>query len=870
MMQKHLYILIMLLLSARLALAQQKYEYWMDNDYPSRTVVSSSDTNISIDVDISKLLPGVHFFQFRSTANGTEWGGTSRSIFWIPDVGKGNNSYSKYEYWIDNNYDGRTVINSNTISSSLNVDISNLSPGIHFFNFRTQVEELWSGISRYLFLVHDKKVYQKDLSTIEYWIDNNIQSATKQEITDSVIVITVDISDLTKGDIHTFNYYGLSSNGERWLFDSYEFSPVPLPLVPTPVVTHSGDTITISDGENPDTEYPIEYYYTTDGSKPNKISTKYDGPFVVTRNCALKVTGVQYAHDYSEIAELTVDWFKVANPVVSQSGKMLTISTTTPDASIYYKIGEGDEHVYSEPIRLPNQSKVLITGKRDGYNDSETITYQPRAVKSATPVVSYDGRYLKLSSNEGGVKFYYTVDDTPPTDSLDVATEAIAYDGRLIIEKMCTVRAVAIIDSMNVSDVNEYPIEYLYTGDTAYVSKEGVLPKAFEWCGGMNTREVINVVGPLNNNDLDSLRAIPVLAYLDLGKASLTSHQIPADAFAESQIISFVSPTDVTDAGGRLFADCPRLATVVWNADISMKENTFENIDNPNLLVYVNNESLKPSGIKNIVVDGVAENIELKDTTTGNNNFYSPREFIAKNISYTHDYQQETKIGVTQGWETLVLPFDVQTIMHEKNGALKPFYAEGDGLPFWLMELSPDSLKFAQAIQANIPYVISMPNNPEVYANEFNQAGNVVFEAQNAMVPISVLKDVTGAGVTLRPTYSLVTHSSDVLAINVGKAQDGHPEGSVFIADSRDVRPFEAYMLPTETNSRIFAVRSLIGGNDVTAIDNVLMKKDNVNNSVVSVYSLSGTLLKKGKQSEVINNLPKGIYIINGKKKIIR
>jgi hypothetical protein len=77
-------------------------------------------------------------------------------------------------------------------------------------------------------------------------------------------------------------------------------------------------------------------------------------------------------------------------------------------------------------------------------------------------------------------------------------------------------------------------------------------------------------------------------------------------------------------------------------------------------------------------------------------------------------------------------------------------------------------------------------------------------------------------------------------------------------------------MLPTETNSRIFAVRSLIGGNGVTAIDNVLMKKDNVNNSVVRVYSLSGTLLKKGKQSEVINNLPKGIYIINGKKKIIR
>lgn len=868
-MKRYIYIVFLLLMSVQLAIAQStRYEYWFDNDYEGRTISSTTEMNLSLDIDISQQHPGLHYFNIRTQDETTkQWGGMARYMYMAQDAAS-TASLASYEYWFDNDYKDRTVVTGVGSVEPLTLDISHLPPGLHYFNFRTQGKSgTWGGLAHYLFMVKNDI---KDISSLEYWIDDDRSHSQSVDVKDSTIMITMDISDLDVGISHTFNIFGKSTSSVTNIVEAYEFTIEKLPLVPTPVVTHNGDTITISDGENPDTEYPIEYYYTTDGSKPNKSSIKYDGPFVITRNCTLKVTGVQYAHDYSEVAELTVDWFKVANPVASQSGNKLTISTTTPDASIYYKIGEGDEHLYSEPIRLPNQSKVQIVGKRDGYNNSDTITYQPRAIKSATPVVTYDGRYLKLSSNEGGVKFYYTVDDTSPTDSLDVAAEAIAYDGRLVIENMCTVRAVAIIDSMNVSDVNVYPIEYLYTGDTAYVSREGVLPKAFEWCGGMNTREVINVVGPLNNNDLDSLRAIPVLAYLDLGKASLTSHQIPADAFAESQIISFVSPTDVTDAGGRLFADCPRLATVVWNADISMKDNTFENIDNPNLLVYVNNESLKPSGIKNIVVDGVAENIELKDTTTGNNNFYSPREFIAKNISYTHDYQQETKIGITQGWETLVLPFDVQTIMHEKNGALKPFYAEGDGLPFWLMELAPDSLEFAHAILANTPYIISMPNNPEVYSDEFNQKGKVTFEAQNATIPISQLREATGAGVTLRPTYSLVTHSSDVLAINVGKAQDGHPEGSVFIADSRDVRPFEAYMLPTETNSRIFAVRSLIGGNGVTAIDNVLMKKDNVNNSVVRVYSLSGTLLKKGKQSEVINNLPKGIYIINGKKKIIR
>ena len=39
----------------------------------------------------------------------------------------------------------------------------------------------------------------------------------------------------------------------------------------------------------------------------------------------------------------------------------------------------------------------------------------------------------------------------------------------------------------------------------------------------------------------------------------------------------------------------------------------------------------------------------------------------------------------------------------------------------------------------------------------------------------------------------------------------------------------------------------------------------------VKVYNLSGTLVKTGNnQNEVMKSLPKGVYIINGKKTIIK
>ena len=498
------------------------------------------------------------------------------------------------------------------------------------------------------------------------------------------------------------------------------------------------------------------------------------------------------------------------------------------------------------------------------------MIFQPRQVKSAKPAATYDGHYLRISSAEEGVNIYYTLNGSSPANGLDVASTATNYEGRMTIDSLCTLKAVAIIDSLNVSDVLTYDIDYVYNGKTAYVRKSGNLSKAFEWYGGMDKVEQLNVEGTLNNTDIDTLCAMPVLTHLDMTNAKMSSGQLPADGFAGAKMISYASPKELSSAGGRLFADCPRLAAVVWNADVSLNDNSFEGVDNPNLLLYVKKSDYKPSGIQNVIVDGTAESIVLKDSVEGNTNFYCPKAFTATNISYTHDYKQHTTIGITQGWETLSLPFTVQTITHESHGALLPFSGEGDGKPFWLMKLEEDGLKYVSTIEANQPYVISMPNNPKVYAEEYNQNGKVTFAAKDADIPVTDPQDNSGVGMILRPVYQQVSKSNGVYALNVGEAVDDNPEGSVFKRDYRDVRPFEVYLVHSENASRVIAL-SRLGGDGTTGIDDVLLRKiGETSDDFVRVYTLSGTMLKQGKRDEVIKNLSKGIYIINNKKVVVR
>ncbi len=316
-----------------------------------------------------------------------------------------------------------------------------------------------------------------------------------------------------------------------------------------------------------------------------------------------------------------------------------------------------------------------------------------------------------------------------------------------------------------------------------------------------------------------------------------------------------------------MFEGCTSLASIIaGNANIPAEE--YAKIGNPNLLVYVNEARLAPEGVQNVVVNGVAKEIVLTDNPDGkivNNNWYCPEPFRAEKISYTRDFRQQTQIGISRGWESLALPFAVQTITHQDKGAIAPFGSDASGLHFWLRRLGHEGLISVQMIEPNTPYIISMPNS-EDYASRFNLNGRVTFAAEDAYVERTEQMEDESADYMMVPAFQRMPVSEYVYALNVGEERNGRPEGSIFERNYREVRPFEAYTLHRgDQPAPLFFDLSDLEGS-TTDIPDVRWMMDDGNGEW---YDLQGR--KLGSTLNVQRStLKKGVYIRNGRKVVFK
>ena len=233
----------------------------------------------------------------------------------------------------------------------------------------------------------------------------------------------------------------------------------------------------------------------------------------------------------------------------------------------------------------------------------------------------------------------------------------------------------------------------------------------------------------------------------------------------------------------------------------------------------------------------------------------------------------ETGLGNARGWETIALPFDVQKVTHESKGEIIPFanWRSGDAKkPFWLMQLSGSGWTMATSIKANTPYIISMPNNQQYIAG-FLLNGRVTFSSENVNVPKT--ENLTIANYSDRtfvPSFSSMEKSNDVLALNVvndiERVTGGSIEGSTFERNLRPVHPFEAYMTSTSSTRSIGIDEGMATG----IIELISALSDE---GVLRIYNLNGQLVKieEGRSlDEVMKSLPAGVYVVNGKKVIIK
>lgn len=280
---------------------------------------------------------------------------------------------------------------------------------------------------------------------------------------------------------------------------------------------------------------------------------------------------------------------------------------------------------------------------------------------------------------------------------------------------------------------------------------------------------------------------------------------------------------------------------------------------NPNTLYYIGNNETAPSGLNNsnLVQGSTANEIVLTDGY----DFFVPTTFTASSIRYKTT--PTTGTNGTGGWTTIALPFDVSHVT--ANGTtIDWFHSKNDtGKNFWVRQFTgiddDNAVLFGnvEQMEANVPYIVAFPTDR--WGAQYNLVGkDIVFHGTNARLI---------ADVPMRLVTSKITFEGTTAANNVTDSYLLNAAGNSFTRGNGDVSPFRAYFKPKDDAlSSKLAIKFV--DDEPTAITDLTLDEAD---GTVAVYTLSGmrvgtVRIVNGKPQT--DTLPKGVYIINGKKVI--
>ncbi len=159
---------------------------------------------------------------------------------------------------------------------------------------------------------------------------------------------------LTEGELH----YSCPPNGT-------DLGPITAPVM-TSAVTDGQLYITMSAQEG------AEIYYTTDGSFPNQESHHYTGTFPIESPCTITaVAAYNLNGSRSEPVVQTIDTPTAQSPVIRIDDGVLSLSTTTPQATIHYTLDGNRATIhspeYTGPITLRSGALISATAIAEGH-----------------------------------------------------------------------------------------------------------------------------------------------------------------------------------------------------------------------------------------------------------------------------------------------------------------------------------------------------------------------------------------------------------------------------------------------------------------------------------------------------------------------
>lgn len=330
----------------------------------------------------------------------------------------------------------------------------------------------------------------------------------------------------------------------------------------------------------------------------------------------------------------------------------------------------------------------------------------------------------------------------------------------------------------------------------------------------------------------------PVQGYNDVYVNNLMVEEVPQISVDGSVITVSGTIKDMASIQERI----PERVTAADFTEASVPagaEDVFAAI-NPNCLKYFATDAEIPAW-SNAVVGDKAVAVSLQDGYDFNN----IKPFHAEKIEFCRTF--------APGWNTFALPFGMTV-------------EEGDEIEKF-SEVKPDKIQFVTAVtvNANEAYLINIDET----------AAERKFEATDADVP------VTAAGEEpFVHTFSMLS-GSDAVGKYVMVSEEGS-EAFVLISDESTVIPaFSGYMLlPGDAPAR-YAVSHNNGASGIDDHHLSGLKVRSVNGRLiletalpqtVRIYGMDGCLIRVMELAEGVNsidNLARGVYLVNNKKVVI-
>lgn len=664
--------------------------------------------------------------------------------------------------------------------------------------------------------------------------------------------------------------------------------------LPTPTASYGRHALTLACED-----VTAEIRYTADGNPPTSSSTLYVEPIPMTDDCTVRFIAMKSGYNDSDEGSfrfVLAEW-QEAVPSVVKDYRARRIIVENPDGAAIRVSIDGEERICAARDSIDVDSgmhrfEAVSVASGDDRYDSEGAVEE--LVFHLPPALDYDGHSVYYGPADGDPEPAYA------EASLfmdDVYRHGGTGKGSMDVTYMARLTAVMSSDHAFRSDSIAKDIDFFNTGRKASARNGHRLSECFgTWGDSPEDYTYLCIGGEVEKEDLELLGSLPNLTALHLEPYRTTTEE--CDSVLAGSRIETLFAVNIPQG---MLKGMPRLTTVLWGiTNERMPEGRLSEAGNPNILLWVTDEDMAPVDAVNVVtypyvggdaptdpdgegVTGTARHISLRAGYP----FGAHMPVEADSIELTKEFSLPTVIGECAGWETVVLPFDAESILHEQAGEIVPFRLwngpEDEARPFWLYNATADGWTESDSLRAGIPYIISMPNNEE-YVHGYSLPGKVTFAGGGTT--LGTVRSTPKAeewldGIEFVGTFMPVEEKG-IRSLNVNVSAGRDRLGSAFVTEDETL-PFGAYLrgegmprqipvfgdwsgvlTPSADASGIVVETPAVGTIRVSSHGACSLAIVTPEGTVVRTLSL------RAGESKTAEGLPRGLYIVAGRKVMVR